>query len=532
VSESLKRIAAIVRADFLIRFRRVSTVVVFLALGFLAYLWIPDPSTGRALVQIGGRRALLNSATIGMGTASVGSIFIGLVGFYVISNAIRRDVVTRCGSVIASTRMKSFEYIVGKALGNLVFLATFMAGFMLTSMAMVVVRGEAPLEPLVFIGQYLLLVPPAIVTVAAIAVVFESIPWLSGRLGDVLYFFVWMGGLIPAAALSEKSDSTAPNVASYLDASGLGYMIMQLKATLHTTAVAIGSSPVQNPSAPPVIFNGLGLPAEWILPRISSTIAPSVLLLVALAFFHRFDPARTGKIVARASEGIVRRLQRWIKPLTRPLVAVVMGRPRAGRVTLLGSARRDAALALGAFPFAALALAGFSFFALVMRSDEIGKGLMPLLVGVIAVVLADVPCRERRAGTMNLVCASPLLAPAFVRWKFLAALIITGLFGAIPVAKIALVSPSRLVALAIGLVFIAAASTMLGIVSSNPKTFIVLFLTFWYVVVNDEGRTPQLDFAGFYGTSTSGVMLAYAAIAVAFYVIAEMMYAVQARREG
>ena len=107
MSASLARIAAIVRADFLVRFRRVSTVIVFLLLSAFAYVWVPDPSTGRTLIQINGQRAIYNSGAIGLGTASLGMIFVGLFGFYVISNAIRRDVVSRCGLVVASTPMRS-----------------------------------------------------------------------------------------------------------------------------------------------------------------------------------------------------------------------------------------------------------------------------------------------------------------------------------------------------------------------------------------------------------------------------------------
>src|SRR3954463_8482893 len=189
---SLRRIGAILRADFLVRFRRISTTVVFLLLSAFAYVWIPPPSTGRALIQINGHRAIYNSGAIGMGSASLGMIFVGLFGFYVISNAIRRDITTHCGLVIASTPMRSIEYLFGKFLGNLAFLFTFLCGFMLFSMAMQVVRGEARLEPWVFLQQYLLLTPSAIVLVSAVAVLFESIPWLSGKIGDVLYFFLWM----------------------------------------------------------------------------------------------------------------------------------------------------------------------------------------------------------------------------------------------------------------------------------------------------------------------------------------------------
>ncbi|HXH41657.1 MAG TPA: hypothetical protein VNN08_23740, partial [Thermoanaerobaculia bacterium] len=132
---SVGRISAIVRADFLIRFRRLSTVIVFLLLSGFAYLWVPDPRSGMTLMQINGARVLYNSAAIGMGTSMLATIFVGLFGFYVISNAVRRDIDSRCGYVIASTTMRTSEYIFGKFLGNVVFLTTFVAGYMLASMA-------------------------------------------------------------------------------------------------------------------------------------------------------------------------------------------------------------------------------------------------------------------------------------------------------------------------------------------------------------------------------------------------------------
>ena len=119
------------------------------------------------------------------------TIFFGLFGFYVISNAIRRDIDSRCGYVIASTTMRSGEYVIGKFLGNVVFLTTFVAGYMLASMAMLFIRGEAPLEPLIFIKQYAIITPSTIVLVSVAAIVFESIPFLSGRFGDVAYFFLY-----------------------------------------------------------------------------------------------------------------------------------------------------------------------------------------------------------------------------------------------------------------------------------------------------------------------------------------------------
>jgi hypothetical protein len=53
------------------------------------------------------------------------------------------------------------------------------------------------------------------------------------------------------------------------------------------------------------------------------------------------------------------------------------------------------------------------------------------------------------------------------------------------------------------------------VITGNPKAFLVGFLSFWYVIVNDRGASPLLDFAGFYGTATITTLLLYAAISAA-----------------
>src|SRR6185369_207776 len=98
---AMRRMLSIAAADVRIRFRRTSTVVVFLLLSGLAYLWVPAPSTGRALMIVNGRRALYNSAAIAMATSLLGALFVGLAGFYVVSNAVSRDARSRVGSIIA-----------------------------------------------------------------------------------------------------------------------------------------------------------------------------------------------------------------------------------------------------------------------------------------------------------------------------------------------------------------------------------------------------------------------------------------------
>lgn len=398
MSGSLARIAAIVRVDFLVRFRRVSTLIVFLLLCAFAYVWIPSPATGRALIQINGHRAIYNSGAIGMGTASLGMFFVSLFGFYVISNAIGRDVVSRCGLVAASTPMRSGEYLLGKFLGNVVFLTTFLGGFMLSSMAMLLVRGEAPIEPLIFLEQYLLLTPASIVFVSAVAVLFESIPFLSGKLGDVAYFFFWMAafGLVVGAEVGDRGISWA----RYVDFTGFGFMFDRMTRALHTSSVSIGASSF-DPMKAPIIFPGLTLTRAWVLPRLVSTFAPLLFLPLAALCFHRFDPVRTRQTSERSNRNWIGRAQNLFKPVSRRVASLLL-RPARGD-SFVAATWSDAVLTLTLYPLVLGVFVAITIGIFLASSAYV----MPIVFAAVAIIVSDVATRDVRANTMASIRAAP-----------------------------------------------------------------------------------------------------------------------------
>jgi hypothetical protein len=530
VAERFQRLAAVVRADFLIRLRRPSTAVVFVLLSILPYFWIPLPSTGRALIVIQGQRAIYNSAAIGMATALLATMFIGLAGFYVISNALRRDVLTRCGYVIASTTMRGSEYIIGKFAGNVVFLSVFTMGFMATAMAMVLVRGEGPLQPLVFAGQYLLLVPPTIAFVSAMAIFFECTPLLRSKFGDVLYFFVWVFTLTAAAMMMEQG--VAPEVAAYFDFSGMGVLLQQMKAYYHTNSLSIGATTFDAAKGT-LEYQGLRLTPQWVLPRLAATLYPMVLLVAARLFFHRFDPARVRSAPDAKSRGSwLGRLNLIAKPVARLFV-------RAGNA-LIGltsgssfarSAATDAVATIGAFPLTSIAIVGFAIAALAAPSARgLLHGVMPIAFAGCAIAIADIASREKRSATTALVFATPSLRTTFVWWKFASALLVACAFLAVPFLRAVMLNPASALPLLIGILFTTAAATTLGIISSNPKTFIVAFLTYWYISLSDKGATPTFDFAGWFGTATPTVLASYALTSLALLITAELYHRHDLRR--
>ncbi|MFL6583341.1 MAG: hypothetical protein ACJ8KU_02355 [Chthoniobacterales bacterium] len=500
----LGRISAIVRADFFVRFRRVSTLVVFLLLSAFAYVWVPAPATGRALMQVNGQRAIYNSGAMGMATASLAMMFVGLFGYYVISNAIRRDITSRCGFVVASTAMRSLEYLVGKFLGNLAFLVTFTAGFMLSSMAMLLVRGEARLEPLVFVGQYLLLTPTAMVLVSAVAVFFESVPFLSGKLGDVAYFFVFIT-CISLVVGNEVSRGRFPWARAF-DFTGFGFMIDQLQHALHTQSLSIGASPF-DPNKPTITFPGLSMSRDWILPRILSLLLPLTLLPFAALVFHRFDPVHVGRTSGQSRRKWLWRIQSLAKPLSRRAAELLM---LPARGNSLGAAMWiDAVLTLTLSPLGFIAFIGISIASLIAPVPSV----LPIAFAALAVIIAEVATRDTRAGTSTSLYAMPRLREQFAWWKFGSTCLLSFIFFAVPLLKLSAIDDARLPSLVIGILFMAAAATFLGVATANAKTFIVAFLSFWYLVVNDKGASPLLDFAGFYGTATPRTVITYGVLA-------------------
>lgn len=524
MNASFVRIGAIVKADFLVRFRRTSTLVMFLLLCVAAYLWIPAPSTGRSLLQISKQRALYNSAALSAATASLCTLLLSLLGFYMVSNSLRRDIQARTGFIIASTNVRNSEYIFGKFLGNAVFLTAVVAGFMLSSMGMQLVRGEAPLQPLVFLKHYALMVPPMIVFVSVVALIFESIRFLSGKFGDVAYFFLWMF-LVAGVALVADNPKTGFSWVSCFDTTGFAYMLGQFKEVAHTNSVSIGSSPYDK-SMPPYIFPGFALHLRDVLPRLASILYPLLVLPLALLFFHRFDPVRIKASAQKLQRGFVMRVNQWLKPLVRPLGKL----NTPGKASFLRSLFSDAILSFQMYPVALLLVLGFWVASAVNPVSAIRSGVLPWTFPAMAMVMADLSTREQVSGSRALVFSTPHLKPLFVWWKFGSALLVALSFVAVAAAKLVFVDPDSALSLMIGAMFVAAIATALGIMTSNPKTFLAVFLLFWYVAMSGGKESPSLDFAGWFGSATATVRLTYAGLSFLMLAAAEAVYRLELRR--
>jgi hypothetical protein len=276
-------VLAAARADFLERVRRYSflfTLGLALYFGYLA-------TVGRLTLRVGDSRGIYNSAWIGALLAVVGSTFISLAGFYFVKNTLQRDTETRVGEILAATPISRFAYILGKFASNFAVLASMIGVLALSSIVMQLVsREDMHIYLWKLLSPFLLISIPAMAVVAALALLFETIPFLRGGFGNVAYFFLWTAIL------------TAPIVtnSSIYDLSGL-FLLRQSIIASHAAPMAENSFSLsldagQFKAASTFRWEGIPWTGEILFSRLFLCVVALLLCALAALLFDRFDPAR------------------------------------------------------------------------------------------------------------------------------------------------------------------------------------------------------------------------------------------------
>ena len=397
------QIRAIAGTDLRLRLRRPATLWLILVLSGLAYLFIADPATGRGLMVVDGARALYTSQVMALSTAGLAAFLLTFAGFYLTSNTLRRDLLARTGAIIAATPVSSGAYLAGKWLGGAAYLGLVTLAYAMNVMAMHLLRGEGPLEPLTYLLTYLLALGPGMAVVSALALCFECIPLLSGRLGEVAYFFVWMV-MIAMGAISEGGGAGL-----FVDILGIGFILGQVNAVVHSHQLAIGQTPF-DPAIAPWVLPPIQLTLATLLPRLTTALLAVPILLLARLGFHRFDPARVRSGSESTGGDLVRRLSLLLKPVTRIVSAIgarlVPVAPGAVRPILA-----ETVMTLCLAPIVLLVWFGIVAAAILAQGATVRHTLPIVLSAVLAVALADLTTRDRAAGVQAMLFSMPRMKP-------------------------------------------------------------------------------------------------------------------------
>jgi hypothetical protein len=515
----MNRFLSIVGVDLRFRFRKTATLITILIVAMAVYFIVPDIRTGRTLMQVEGRRVIYNSPAVALGTAILCSLLISLFGFYLAGNSFRRDILSRVAFVLGGTPVRNDEYVVGKFLGGAIYLAAVFAACMLSAMVMFLIRGEGALEPFVFLSTYLWIGLPTIVFCASLALLFESLPALSGRVGDLIYFFLWATVLGLPVSLLENN--VGPSWIRLFDIVGIVPIMDLLQKQFHSSSMSIGLTNFKA-SLSPVIFNGILWSWEIVLARIATIFFPLLLLILAVLGFHRFDPTKIKSAVRQSRKSSLSGVNKMLKPLKRLLVPITGG--GSGNDTpFFQSVRADVLVTFMLSPVAILAVLVFGVLSVCMDTGAVREGLVPAIVAVLILLLGDGAIRDRSSRTMNLLFTAPHVKRNYILLKFLSALIVTLCFTSIPLMRLASNKPSAGGSLFIGSCFISGGAVGLGMLTGNRKAFIAVYLMLLYIALNVKD-VPLFDFAGFLACATPVVQMGYAAATVLALVLGQFMY--------
>lgn len=484
-----------------VRLRRLSTLVTLLGVVALSWLMISDPADGLTLIAVRGARVLYTSAALALGSAALAALVLALAGFYLLRGRVAEDLRSGAGAVIGASRNGGVPFVLGRWCGGVLYLTALVGAFMATVLLCHAVRGEGPIQPLVYLQTYALVLGPMILFTAGCATLFDAWAPLMGKKGDLLYFFVWVGQM---ALLPTVAGGAAATFVPF-DFTGTSAVIATLAAHIDLgDSLMLGIADFQRDKAP-LVLPTWAWPASIAAARCVTALLALVPLLLALPLFHRFSPDRVKPGKARVRRSPLAVVDGWLRPLARladPLFGLAARLPG-----IAGQALADVALTLAASPSALALLLAIQVPALVLDAHA----LAPFALACVAywgVLVSDVATRDGDAALAGMGAAVPG-GSARRYWRQFVATVVLGLmFTGVAALHLAAMDPVRAAALVSGVFALAAFATMLGRTSGTSRAFLALFLLALYVSVN-VSRGAWADVVGFHGNATATSSLAW-----------------------
>ena len=535
---ALSKLYQVVRADFLERTRRYGTLILLGVAVFLTYSYLPPVDADYVTFSMNGYRGVYNSAWVA-GTVTVLCVFtLSFGGFYLVKSAITLDRRTGVGQIIATTPLTKMQYVLAKMVSNWLFLVALAAVALLAAMTMQIVRGEVVrIEPWGYLAPYLLIILPALAWIAALAVLFESIHWLRGGLGNVLFFLLFVGGLsamvfVTFLGPNATFDAVESAQATWVDPTGSLIVFRSMildgvkEGLSQTGAFVLGRSSPELyglPRGATFAYDGVSWTGPLLLGRLIWVGAALMVAAVSALVFDRFDPAheraRVPQKGGKPEKEVSSQPELSPTPSLLPAPATLTSLPATGRVrsptllaqTVLSELRL---MVKGSRWWWYVVAGGLSLAALLSPVDRTRQIWLPLAWIWPLLIWSPLGNRAVRHRTEQII----LSAPHPLRNQLPAAWL-TGLIVALATASGAILCLlvagqwSTLLALSVGAAFIPALALALGVWSGSSKLFEVVYLVLWYV--GPMNGNQALDYLGATDAAVASSMpLAYLLLTV------------------
>ena len=489
-----------------VRLRRLSTLVAIFSVIVLSWMMVPAPDSGLTLISLNDARVLNTSTALAFGTASLAAIIFGLGSFYLARGRVSEDMRSGVGSVIAASQISNGLFLISRWVGGVVYMLTLAAALLGTTLVLHLVRGDGPIEMMVYLQIYAMILIPMIFFGVSCAVMFDSFAFLMGKIGDVAFFFIWVAQL----SMMGASADGAKDISSLMlfDLSGLVAGFVAIQQVVHSSNISVGISEY-NKALTPINLPHIIWSLQLIALRTGAALLAVLPLLPAILKFHRYSPDRVKVSTTRERRSPVAIMNGWLRPLSRLAHPVFQ---LAGKLPgLAGQVVADIALSFTASPLAIVLLFAFSMAAVLIDSSKL-SGLLIFAVAYWGIFVSDISTRDHAA---NAETISGTAHGGQIQ-RFIRQLLATNVIGLMFMGMIALRwsfdQPMRAVALVCGIFSLSALCSAFGRFSRTPRTFIALFLFATYISLN--GNLAIMDMVGANGLATVNSMMSYAVLGI------------------
>ena len=494
----------LMRADFWERTRRYSFLITIGLVLYVAYIYLPPASAGYLGFALGEMRGIYNSAWIGGVIAVLCSTLLIVPGFYLVKNAIQRDLDTRVGEIIATTPVSKWGYTIGKTLSNFAYLAAMVGVIALVGLAMQLIRGETlQIEIWPYLSPFIFATLPTMFLISALAVHFEAVPWLRYGFGNILFAILWLVVLITTISLSESTGRLRPT-ADPLGLTNIIYGMLE-SAREHDPTIesgfAIAGVTVQGPLQT-FTWSDMQWTFRAVLGRLAWIGVGIGFTLLAAVVFNRFDPAAER---ARRKKG-VKTVQQEIEELAVTIAPIVPVRltafeyRRGNFLSLFGrtlSAEFRLMLKETAWWWYLIAL-GLVIGCLFAPLEVTRRYLLPAAWVWPILLWSGMGNREARYHTEQIVFSAAHSLRSQLPTAWCAGWIVALLTGVgVAVRLGAAGQADALLAWVTGSLFIPSLALTMGIWSGGSKLFEVVYILWWYA-----GPVNQVEQLNFMGTGT------------------------------
>lgn len=481
----------LVLTEIRLRARRWTTLFALFLMVYVCWSMIVDPSSGYAMLTINSRRTLYTSSALAIGSATLLGLLLLFAGFYLIRGRVGEDLRTGIGSLVAATPVSNRLFLISRWCGGVLYFMLLAYAGMATVMVLQLVRGEPGLEVLVFLQTYTLTFLPLACYVVSIAVLFDSVPWLMGKLGDLVFFILWV---MQMSLLGEivKPGSFGGSALFVFDFTGMMTLIANLQTIVTTTNFSVGGSSF-DAALEPLRLPSYAWGMKFVVLRFFSALFALIPLFMAFRFFHRYSPDRVKPSQSRQRRNPVQLLNDLLRPVAvfaKPIMRISVFVPG-----FLGQVVADVALSLLASPLLIILIVLFS----ILGFTTSGSNMTPLLAAVVVswgVAIGEISTRDFQAGMESLTAVTKGGAiRRFIR-QIACAFALALLLGGVVMFRIFsqdLLSGEVLLS---GFVAGSLLACTAGSITKTSRLFLAFFLI-WAYVASQARSFPLIDLFGF-----------------------------------